>query len=409
MAADRVKDERVVRRSERDLVGLCRAAKRGGITRRQFIERALVLGAVGDGGGGPRVRLRRRGPRTGAADPRHRADGRDQARRDRLLQLDRLHRPGDHAAVQGRDRHRGQGGLLQHGRGAPRQAQGRRHRATTCSCPRTTWSHIMLQERPARAARHGVPAQLRSTSPSRSVPRSTTTRRCRAACATRCPTSMALTGYCQRLDKVARAADELGCPVGRRATGRDQPPGRRARGPGHGAQAARLLGEHARPGRTRRGDRRPDRAEAARGDVRLGQHGARDRPGAVVRDVLGRRRARGACGQLGDDVEAKRALQWVVPEEGCVRWCDALVVPVGNSSRYGAHLFIDFLMRPDIAGQNASWVMRYLSPIAPASWEYTDGRALLVQADATRSWRARSTIDRRRRVRDAATRTRGGR
>ena len=34
----------MVRRSERDLVGLCREAKRGGITRRQFIERALVLG-----------------------------------------------------------------------------------------------------------------------------------------------------------------------------------------------------------------------------------------------------------------------------------------------------------------------------------------------------------------------------
>ena len=39
-----MREERVVRRHERDLVGLCREAKRGGITRRQFIERALVLG-----------------------------------------------------------------------------------------------------------------------------------------------------------------------------------------------------------------------------------------------------------------------------------------------------------------------------------------------------------------------------
>ena len=38
------KDREVVRRHERDLVGLCREARRGGITRRQFIERALVLG-----------------------------------------------------------------------------------------------------------------------------------------------------------------------------------------------------------------------------------------------------------------------------------------------------------------------------------------------------------------------------
>jgi spermidine/putrescine transport system substrate-binding protein len=85
-----------------------------------------------------------------------------------------------------------------------------------------------------------------------------------------------------------------------------------------------------------------------------------------------------ALDALGDDVETKRQLQWVLPEEGFARWTDALSVPVGNNSRYGAHLWMDYLMRPEIAGQNASWV-KYLSPIVPASWEYTDPFALTLK------------------------------
>ena len=37
-------DDAAVRRNESDLVGLCTEVRRGGITRRQFVERALVLG-----------------------------------------------------------------------------------------------------------------------------------------------------------------------------------------------------------------------------------------------------------------------------------------------------------------------------------------------------------------------------
>jgi spermidine/putrescine transport system substrate-binding protein len=82
-----------------------------------------------------------------------------------------------------------------------------------------------------------------------------------------------------------------------------------------------------------------------------------------------------ALDRLSDDEEARDQIHWVLPEEGYARWCDALVIPVGSPYRYAAHLFIDFLMRPDIAGQNASWV-KFLSPIAPASWEFTDPFAL---------------------------------
>jgi spermidine/putrescine transport system substrate-binding protein len=85
-----------------------------------------------------------------------------------------------------------------------------------------------------------------------------------------------------------------------------------------------------------------------------------------------------AVDDLKDEPTTAADLHYVLPDEGFVRWADALVVPVGNNSRYGAHLFMDFLMRPDIAGQNASWVW-YLSPIAPASWEYTDPFALTLK------------------------------
>ena len=53
-----------------------------------------------------------------------------------------------------------------------------------------------------------------------------------------------------------------------------------------------------------------------------------------------------ALDALGDDEATKRNVHFVLPEEGFARWSDALVIPVGSRSRYGAHLFMDFLMRP---------------------------------------------------------------
>jgi len=78
---------------------------------------------------------------------------------------------------------------------------------------------------------------------------------------------------------------------------------------------------------------------------------------------------------LGGDAEAKKLLHYVLPEEGFARWTDGMGIPVGNNSRYGAHVFMNWLMDPKIAGQNADWVW-YLSAIIPASWEYTDPFAL---------------------------------
>jgi len=82
-----------------------------------------------------------------------------------------------------------------------------------------------------------------------------------------------------------------------------------------------------------------------------------------------------AIDTLGGDAQAKKLIKYVRPTEGFMIWTDNLVVPVGNNSRYGAHLWIDYLSDPKVSGKNASWIW-YLSTIAPASWEFTDPFAL---------------------------------
>ncbi len=82
-----------------------------------------------------------------------------------------------------------------------------------------------------------------------------------------------------------------------------------------------------------------------------------------------------AIDTMGGDDEAKALLHYALPEEGFCLWTDGMSLPVGNNSRYGAHLFMNWLMDPKIAGENANWVW-YLSAISPASHEYTDPFAL---------------------------------
>ncbi len=78
---------------------------------------------------------------------------------------------------------------------------------------------------------------------------------------------------------------------------------------------------------------------------------------------------------LGGDAKAKELVAYVHPMEGFMVWVDPLVVPVGNNSRYGAHLWMDYLTDPKVAGKNASWTW-YLSAVTPASWKFTDEFAL---------------------------------
>ena len=82
--------------------------------------------------------------------------------------------------------------------------------------------------------------------------------------------------------------------------------------------------------------------------------------------------------QLGSVEKAMELVPYVRPTEGYYLWSDSLCCPVGNNSRYGAHLWIDYLMDPKVSGKNASWCMAF-SCMIPASVEYTDEFALLLK------------------------------
>jgi spermidine/putrescine-binding protein len=51
----------------------------------------------------------------------------------------------------------------------------------------------------------------------------------------------------------------------------------------------------------------------------------------------------------------------VIPQEGGVIWTDNLAIPKGARNREGAHLFIDFLLRPQISARIVNF-LRYPSP-----------------------------------------------
>ena len=87
-----------------------------------------------------------------------------------------------------------------------------------------------------------------------------------------------------------------------------------------------------------------------------------------------------AIDALGGDSKAKKLVEFVRPTEGYTLWTDNVVCPVGNNSRYGAHLFINYLSDPEVMGKNASWVW-YLAPSA-ASHEFTDPFALSLEPTA---------------------------
>jgi spermidine/putrescine-binding protein len=54
-------------------------------------------------------------------------------------------------------------------------------------------------------------------------------------------------------------------------------------------------------------------------------------------------------------------IRYVIPQEGGVIWTDNLAIPKGARNREGAHLFIDFLLRPQISARIVNF-LRYPSP-----------------------------------------------
>ena len=59
------------------------------------------------------------------------------------------------------------------------------------------------------------------------------------------------------------------------------------------------------------------------------------------------------------------ALTLIAPEEGIPMFVDNFCVPVGNQNRNGAHQFLNFMLDPEIAASNGTWV-GYYSPIPDA-------------------------------------------
>ncbi len=64
-------------------------------------------------------------------------------------------------------------------------------------------------------------------------------------------------------------------------------------------------------------------------------------------------------------------IAFVIPKEGGTIWQDNMAIVADSPNKYTAHVFINFMMRPDIAARNANYVL-YLTP-------NRDARSLLDQ------------------------------
>lgn len=64
---------------------------------------------------------------------------------------------------------------------------------------------------------------------------------------------------------------------------------------------------------------------------------------------------------LGDEFSGNPNIRFVIPKEGGMIWMDNLVIVADSPNVYTAHVFINFLMDPQVAAQNAAWV-GYLTP-----------------------------------------------
>lgn len=62
-----------------------------------------------------------------------------------------------------------------------------------------------------------------------------------------------------------------------------------------------------------------------------------------------------------DDKPGNPDIAFLIPEEGGVIWQDNLAILADSPNQYTAHVFLNFLMRPEIAARNSDYVL-YLTP-----------------------------------------------
>lgn len=70
-------------------------------------------------------------------------------------------------------------------------------------------------------------------------------------------------------------------------------------------------------------------------------------------------------GDASEIMDENDKLDYVVPEEGSNKWFDNMVIPRTADNVDGAHKFINFMLRPDVAAKNAEYV-GYSTPNIPA-------------------------------------------
>jgi spermidine/putrescine transport system substrate-binding protein len=72
---------------------------------------------------------------------------------------------------------------------------------------------------------------------------------------------------------------------------------------------------------------------------------------------------------LGDEFSGNPDIEFVIPKEGGTIWMDNLTIVSDSPNAYTAHVFINFLLSPEIAARNAEYI-GYITPTP-------DARALL--------------------------------
>jgi spermidine/putrescine transport system substrate-binding protein len=64
----------------------------------------------------------------------------------------------------------------------------------------------------------------------------------------------------------------------------------------------------------------------------------------------------GDCLMAMDSLGDREILKWVVPEEGFAMWVDNFAIPKGFNSKYAAHLFMDYCLRPEVQVKLSNWI-----------------------------------------------------
>jgi len=79
-------------------------------------------------------------------------------------------------------------------------------------------------------------------------------------------------------------------------------------------------------------------------------------------------------------------LEFIVPDGGCVRWCDNMMIPAYAANPVGALELMDFFYHPDIATGLQEWVL-YMSPVDGTQQRFLDDAA----AAEDKGWKGYAT------------------